>query len=168
MIFVTVGTHEQPFNRLVECIDKLKETKEIEDEVVIQTGYSTYEPKHCEWNKLYPYQEMVKLVDRARIIITHGGPSSFIMPLQIGKIPIVVPRKYEYNEHVNDHQVAFSKAVEERMKTIIVVEDLDKLSDTIKNYDDIITNMNGKLNSNNARFNSELEKIVNKMFEGKK
>lgn len=24
MIFVTVGTHEQPFNRLVECIDKLK------------------------------------------------------------------------------------------------------------------------------------------------
>ena len=25
MIFVTVGTHEQPFNRLVKAIDELKE-----------------------------------------------------------------------------------------------------------------------------------------------
>lgn len=109
MIFVTVGTHEQPFNRLVEYIDKLKEKGKIEEEVIIQTGYSTYQPQYCEWKKLYPYQEMVKLVEEARIVITHGGPSSFIMPLQIGKTPIVVPRQYKFGEHVNDHQVAFVK-----------------------------------------------------------
>ena len=52
MIFVTVGTHEQPFNRLVEYIDQLKENGTISEEVIIQTGFSTYEPKHCRWQKL--------------------------------------------------------------------------------------------------------------------
>ena len=46
MIFVTVGTHEQPFNRLIECVDNLKKDETITEEVVIQTGYSTYEPKY--------------------------------------------------------------------------------------------------------------------------
>ena len=74
MIFVTVGTHEQPFNRLVECIDKLKKDGDIREEVIIQTGYSTYEPQHCKWQKLFPYQEMLKLVEEARIVITHVYP----------------------------------------------------------------------------------------------
>ena len=95
MIFVTVGTHEQQFNRLVKCIDNLKHDGVIQEDVVIQTGYSTYKPKYCKWQTLFPYQEMLKMVNEARIIITHGGPSSFIMPLQIGKTPIVVPRRHE-------------------------------------------------------------------------
>ena len=168
MIFVTVGTHEQPFNRLVECVDNLKRDGIIQEDVVIQTGYSTYKPKYCRWQKLFPYQEMVKLVDEARVVITHGGPSSFIMPLQVGKTPIVVPRRHEYNEHVNDHQVAFSKAVADRMSTIVVVEDMDKLGEVIIDYDQIINGMNSNLKSNNSYFNDQLEKIVKEMFEGGK
>lgn len=168
MIFVTVGTHEQPFDRLIKDIDNLKKDGIITEEVIIQTGYSTYEPKYCRWQKLFPYQEMITLVDEARIVITHGGPSSFIMPLQIGKIPIVVPRRHEFNEHVNDHQVSFSKAVAKRMGTIIVVENIDKLGETITHYAEIVSSMKSGLKSNNVLFNEELEKIVNKMFEGKK
>lgn len=165
MIFVTVGTHEQPFNRLIECVDNLKRDGIIQEDVIIQTGYSTYEPKYCRWQKLFPYQEMVKLVDEARIVITHGGPSSFIMPLQIGKTPIVVPRRHEYNEHVNDHQVTFSKAVADRMGTIVVVEDMDKLREVITDYDQILNGMSCNLKSNNSYFNDQLEKIVKEMFE---
>lgn len=168
VIFVTVGTHEQPFNRLLKCIDNLKKDGSITEEVIIQTGYSTYEPQFCTCQKLYPYQQMVRLVNNARIVITHGGPSSFILPLQIGKTPIVVPRRHEFNEHVNDHQVAFSKAVAERMGTIIVVEEIDKLSETLKNYDQIINGMECGLKSNNAKFNSDLGKIVDEMFERNK
>lgn len=168
MIFVTVGTHEQPFNRLVECVDNLKRDGVIQEDVVIQTGYSTYKPKYCRWQKLFPYQDMIKLVDEARITITHGGPSSFIMPLQVGKTPIVVPRKHEYNEHVNDHQVTFSKAVANRMGTIVVVEDMDKLEEVITDYDRIINGMSGNMKSNNSYFNDQLEKIVKEMFEGGK
>ncbi len=164
MIFVTVGTHEQAFDRLIECIDRLKKNEAIQDDVIIQTGYSTYEPECCKWQKLFPYQEMLKLVEQARIVITHGGPSSFVMPLQIGKIPIVVPRRLEFNEHVNDHQVAFSKAVAERMGTIIVVDQLEKLESTILNYDEIVGAMENSLHSNNAKFNSALSEIVDEMF----
>ncbi|MBP3326777.1 MAG: glycosyltransferase [Coprococcus sp.] len=167
MIFVTVGTHEQPFDRLIECVDNLKRDGVITEDVVLQTGYSTYEPKYCTWQKLYPYQQMIKLVDEARIVITHGGPSSFIMPLQIGKTPIVVPRRHEFNEHVNDHQVYFSKSVAERMGTIIVVEDIDKLGETIKAYDEIINGMGSEMKSNNAYFNAELSKLVDDMFGNK-
>lgn len=92
MIFVTVGTHEQPFNRLIQKVDELKKEGVITENVIIQTGFSTYEPKYCQWSKLIPYQQMIKNVADARIVITHGGPASFIMPLQIGKTPIVVPR----------------------------------------------------------------------------
>lgn len=167
MIFVTVGTHEQPFNRLIECIDNLKKDGVIQEDVTIQTGYSTYEPKYCTGQKLFPYQEMVKLVDKARIVITHGGPSSFVLPLQIGKTPIVVPRRHKFNEHVNDHQVSFARTVAERMETIIVVEDLDRLTDTIMNYDEIIRGKGRGVKSNNAKFNEDIERIVDEMFGGK-
>lgn len=168
MIFVTVGTHEQPFDRLVEYIDNLRRCEIVKEDVIIQTGYSTYEPKHCEWQKLYSYEKMIQLVNEARIVITHGGPSSFIMPLQIGKTPIVVPRRYDFNEHVNDHQVSFAVTVAERMGTIIVVQDMNELAKTITDYEEIIKDMKSGLNSNNAKFNDELGKIVDKMFEEKR
>ena len=158
MIFVTVGTHEQPFNRLVEYMDKWRMNHD--EEVVIQTGFSTYEPKHCQWSKLYPYKTMIEMVDKARIVITHGGPSSFIMPLQIGKVPIVVPRKHEFDEHVNDHQVDFCRKVAERQGNIIVVEDVQKLADVLKNYDVIVNKMEKCLYSNNKKFCNEFEKII--------
>ncbi len=164
MIFVTVGTHEQPFNRLVEFIDKLVENEIIKDEVIIQTGYSTYKPKFCKFNKMLPYQEMVKNVQNARIVITHGGPASFIMPLQYGKIPIVVPRQKKFNEHVNNHQLEFCKAVAERQKNIIVVEDIQTLDKVLSKYEQMCSNLNGSSLSNNAKFNEEFIKIVNKLF----
>ena len=160
MIFVTVGTHEQPFNRLVKAVDELKRDGVITEDVVIQTGFSTYEPEYCTWSKLIPYQDMLKNVEDARIVITHGGPASFIMPLQIGKTPIVVPRQHRFNEHVNDHQVEFARNVAERMETIIPVEDISKLGEVITNYDQIVAGMGHGMSSNNEKFCNELEKIV--------
>lgn len=163
MIFVTVGTHEQQFNRLVECIDNLKRDGIINEEVIIQTGFSTYEPKYCRWSKLIPYKEMVKNIEEARIVITHGGPASFIMPLQKGKIPIVVPRQYKYDEHVNDHQVDFTKAVSERFENIISITDISLLKDIIVNYDERVAAMPSEVKSNNEMFNQKLECIIQKL-----
>ena len=162
MIFVTVGTHEQPFNRLVEYMDKW--AAEHDEEVVMQTGYSTYEPKNAQWEKLYPYQKMLEWVDKARIVITHGGPSSFIMPLQVGKTPIVVPRRYKHNEHVNDHQVAFCQEVANRMGTIVLVEEVDELGALLDDYDNAVGAVKKDNMNNNQRFCEELGKIVDGMF----
>ena len=167
MIFVTVGTHEQPFNRLVKAVDDLKRDGVITEDVIIQTGFSTYEPKYCHWSKLILYKQMIENVKNARIVITHGGPASFIMPLQIGKTPIVVPRQHKFNEHINDHQVEFARNVSERMGTIIDVEDIFKLGTIIKNYDQIVTKMDHGMSSNNSKFNEDLEDLVKKMFQSK-
>ena len=164
MIFVTVGTHEQPFDRLVRKVDELKRDGIIEEAVFIQTGFSTYEPKHCRWSRLIPYRQMTEYVEEARIVITHGGPASFIMPLQMGKTPIVVPRQKRFEEHVNDHQVEFARSVAERMGTIIPVEDIEALGDIVTDYEQIVAGMEHEMSSNNARFNEELEILINEII----
>lgn len=164
MIFVTVGTHEQQFNRLIEYVDKLKKNGVIQEEVIIQTGFSSYKPEYCTWSKLFSYDEMIKNVAEARIVITHGGPASFIMPLQVGKIPVVVPRKKQFEEHVNDHQLEFSKAVQERQKNIIVVENIEEIEKIITEYNNIIECMSKEVESNNILFNDKFRKIVDNLF----
>ncbi len=165
MIFVTVGTHEQQFNRLVEYIDLLKEQEKIKEDVLIQTGYSTYEPKFCRWEKLLPYEEMQKNIADARIVISHGGPASFVAPLQLGKIPIVVPRSHAFEEHVNDHQVEFVKTVAERMGTIIPVYEITELADILQDYDNIVAAMPSEMKSHNAEFNYHLEELVENIVD---
>lgn len=164
MIFVTVGTHEQQFNRLVEYMDLW--AKDHKEKVVIQTGYSTYEPKYCEWSKLFPYDEMVNMVNKARIVITHGGPSSFIMPLQIGKIPIVVPRQKKFDEHVNNHQVDFCNKVKKRHGNIIVVNNINILDNDIVYYDNAVNGLSNGLISNNKLFCRSINQIVDKLVKG--
>ena len=165
MIFVTVGTHEQPFDRLIQKIDELKRNGIVNEEVIIQTGYSTYEPKYCQWSKLLPYEQMVENVAKARIVVTHGGPASFIMPLQLGKIPVVVPRQSQYGEHVNDHQVEFARAMRQRQGNILVAERMEQLENILVNYDTIVLAMPAALNSHNARFVADFKKIVNQLLE---
>lgn len=107
---------------------------------------------------------MNQYIENARIIITHGGPSSFIMPLQIGKTPIVVPRQAEFGEHVNDHQVDFVKMVAERFKNILPIYDINDLKDMIINYNKIIIGKPVDTISNNQHFNDQFKKIVDELF----
>lgn len=164
MIFVTVGTHEQSFERLVKCIDQMVIDGRINEKVIIQKGYTDYEPQKCESYKLIGYNDMKKFINEARIVVTHGGPASFVAPLSIGKIPIVVPRMYEYNEHVNNHQLEFAREVERRMKNIIVAESNDEIIESILNYDEKIKKISLKISSNNKNFNLELEKNIKKVL----
>ena len=164
MIFVTVGTHEQGFERLIKKVDDLVRDGKIKEDVVMHIGFTQYKPKYCKWQKLFPYSEMKEMMQKARIVITHGGPASFIMALQEGKTPIVVPRMAKYNEHVNDHQVDFSLAVNERYKNLIVVEDVENLGSIISDYDNLVKNMSSGTLSNNAVFNKKFKKIVDELF----
>ena len=111
MIFVTVGTHEQQFDRLIKEVDRLKKENLIQDEVFIQTGYSNYVPKYCKWEKIISFEKMNQLIEASDIIITHGGPATFMGVIAKGKVPIVVPRQKKFGEHVNDHQMDFVEKV---------------------------------------------------------
>lgn len=164
MIFVTVGTHEQPFNRLIEEVDRLKGEGAFEDDVIIQRGYSTYDPKYCTCYDLIPYEDMQKYNREARIVITHGGPASFIDVLALGKVPIVVPRQAKFNEHINDHQLEFCREVSKRLNNIIIVEDISELGNSIVNYEKIVDSLNHLNNSNNKEFVQELKNILQELI----
>ena len=159
MIFVTVGTHEQPFDRLLKEVDELVEKGVITEEVFIQTGYSTYIPKNCKWSKLLSFDKMDELMERADIIITHGGPATFMSAIAKGKKPIVVPRQEKYGEHVNDHQLDFAQHVKERYNSIEVVEDISNLGLYLKQ--DLKIN-NGNF-SNNTKFNIKVRNEIKNM-----
>jgi len=168
MIFVTVGTHEQGFDRLIKEIDRLKKENIINEDVIIQKGYTDYEPEYCETYKLIGYDELQDYLAKARIIITHGGPASFVAPLAIGKTPIVVPRQKQFEEHVNDHQVDFVKQVVERNNSLIPVYDIAELEDKIVNYESIVREMAGNYCSNNKKFVEDLEVEIGKVFSKNK
>ena len=168
MIFVTVGTHEQAFDRLISHMDTLVEEGRIKEDVVIQTGFSNYEPKHCRWSKLIPHKEMRDLVNEARIVITHGGPASFMMPLLEGKTPIVVPRQFRYHEHINDHQVKFCREVVVRQKNIILVEEMSELEEAINNYDEMAAKLKSGTKSGNEQFTNRFREIVEELVAKKK
>lgn len=165
MIFVTVGTHEQPFDRLVGHIDALKRAGILTDEVIIQTGYSDHIPTACTWQKFYPYSEMLSLVERADIVVTHGGPSSFILPLRLGKVPIVVPRRQSLGEHVNDHQVSFCGEVARRQKNILVAQDVDTLTDMLLHYAQYAAQVSPTLTGNTAAFCTRLSQIASELVK---
>lgn len=149
MIFITVGTHEQGMERLLIEIDKLIENRTIDEEVFAQIGYSDYKPNNYKYKKMIGYNEMDSYVRNARIVITHGGPGSIFHPLRYKKIPIVVPRDPKFNEHVDNHQILFTKRLE-ISKKIIPVYDICNLKSVIIDYLSLSKNcfINNEENSN--------------------
>ncbi len=133
MIFVTVGTHEQPFDRLVQEIDRLKGEALIMDDIFVQTGYSVYKPQFCEHKDFIRFDEMMTRMTESEIVITHGGTGSIMLVLYHQKIPLVVPRQKKYHEHIDDHQVLFCKSMVEKKK-IIAVYETGELGPAIINY----------------------------------
>lgn len=155
MIFLTVGTHEQQFNRLVKAMDDLVANGSIAEPVFMQTGYSTLKPVHCAWSKFVPATDMTRYMREADVVVTHGGPSSFIEAMSVGKVPVVVPRYERFDEHVNDHQEAFVRQVSERKGGIVPVYDIASLANAIEEARILSASAIG-FRSSNEEFCSEL------------
>lgn len=162
MVFVTVGTHEQPFDRLVKAIDGLVADGTLEEEVFVQTGYCTYEPEHCGWARFVPAPEMRSRMEEADVVVTHGGPSSFIEAMAAGKAPVVVPRYERFGEHVNDHQAAFVRLVAEHKGGIVPVYDVADLAAAIEGARRLSRSGAG-FRSHNAEFCRELRERIERL-----
>lgn len=164
MIFVTVGTGESPFDRLIEKIDNLCQVGAFNEEVFIQTSYTEYIPQYCRYNQFLGYQEMDDMIKAARIVVTHGGTGTVMQVLSHGKIPIVVPRQKFYKEVVDDHQVLFTKRLAEEGKVIAVL-DVNNLGNIIADYDNLLKDMDCMPKENNLdKFVDELDKITRRLF----
>ena len=131
MIFVTLGTQDKPFNRLLEAIDREIDNGNIKGEVVVQAGCTKYESKNMKIFDLIPMDDFDKLMGECDYLITHGGVGSIVGGLNKDKKVIAVPRLEKYGEHVNDHQLQIIENFD-KMGYIIGCVDLDKLGDKIK------------------------------------
>lgn len=163
MIFVTVGTHEQPFRRLVEYMDNW--AKDHDEEVFIQFGYTDFQAKYAKMQKFLTREEMAQRISDARIVVTHGGPACYSEVLRAGKIPVVVPRSKKFGEQYDDHQIEIGREFKKR-NNILFVEDIDKLGETIEHYDELSKDMDpSACHSNNNEFCAHLNQIVDQMFQ---
>lgn len=109
MIFVTVGTNEARFDRLLEAVDRLGAGEEL----IVQHGPSTVRPAGATAVEFLPFDDMVETMRRARLVVTHAGVGSVMTSLLAGTRPIVVPRLRRYGEAVDDHQLPFGRRLDQ-------------------------------------------------------
>lgn len=109
MIFVTVGTNEARFDRLLEALDALSG----DEELIVQHGPSPVRPRGAACVDFIPFDELVEHVRRARLVITHAGVGSIMVCLANGTRPVVMARQHAHGEAVDDHQVGLARRMEE-------------------------------------------------------
>ena len=131
MVLVMLGTQNNSFHRLLEEKDRLIENKVINEEVIVQKGYTKYESKNMKTIDFISRDELENLEKQASYIITHGGVGSIVSSLEKGKKVIAVPRLHKYSEHVNDHQKEIIKKFNEN-KNIIGIQSVEELEDAVK------------------------------------
>lgn len=154
MILVTLGTQKQQFTRLLDAI----ENSNIDDEIIVQAGHTKYESKKMQIFDFISYDKMEELVNRADIIITHGGTGSIVEPLKKAKRVIACARLKKYGEHVDNHQRELVSIFSEQ-GYIVELKDGEKLEDAVKKVQDITPKV---YESNTDKF---IEKLKNEIDE---
>jgi len=109
MILVLLGTQDKSFHRLLEQIDKSIKKGTIQEEVIVQAGYTKYESKNMKIFDFVSKEELESYVSKSSFIITHAGVGSILDGIRKGKKMIVAPRLKKYKEHTNDHQLQILK-----------------------------------------------------------
>ncbi len=131
MIFVTVGTQDVPFDRLIKSVEKQIKNGNIKEEVIVQSGCSKYTSNKMKIINYMDDYEFKKTMKQARIVITHGGVGSIIDALNMNKVIIACPRLAKYKEHTNDHQLQIINKFS-NMGYLIPLKDLSKLENALQ------------------------------------
>jgi UDP-N-acetylglucosamine transferase subunit ALG13 len=103
MILVTTGTNGAAFDRLLQELDDLA----ADEQVIVQHGPSALRPRGATCVDYLPFDELKRLMVEARVVVTHGGAGSVLATLSSGHRPLVISRRVEHREAVDDHQEAF-------------------------------------------------------------
>lgn len=158
MIFVILGTQHNSFVRLLSEIEKLISEGKIVDKVIVQKGSTNFKSENIETYDFISQEKFENYLKRSDLIITHGGVSSIVASVKLGKKVIAVPRLAKYGEHVNDHQRQIIETFS-RQGLIIGVEEVSELSEAIIKAGDFKPN---KLESNTENIMKIIEEYIDK------
>lgn len=121
MIFVTVGSQE-PFDRLIGAVDEWAGLRARSD-VFAQIASSTLHPQHIRFTHFVEPSEFNHIMEETRIIVAHAGMGSIISALELGKPIVVMPRRAEFRETRNDHQVATAERFGAQGRIIVAMDE---------------------------------------------
>jgi UDP-N-acetylglucosamine transferase subunit ALG13 len=130
MILVTIGTNEQPFDRLVRAAARLGG----DEALVVQHGPSREPQGRGEWLDFVSFEELSARMLAARVVVCHAGVGSIMLARRCGKRPIVVPRRLHLGEAVDDHQLPIARRLH-ASGVVTLVEDVERLPEAISTLD---------------------------------
>lgn len=127
MIFVTVGNATQGFRRLLDAVDALAGKGFFcDDSVMIQVGHNPdFQSMYGKQEKFLPMEQFAEMICKADLVISHAGAGTLLHVLQAGKVPIVMPRRQQFGEHVDDHQLELVKTLSSEGRIIPAYEPED-------------------------------------------
>ncbi len=153
MILVLLGTQDKPFERILKAVARQIDKGNIKEKVIVQTGCTSFEHKKMKTFDFVQKEELHELMDKAKLIITHGGVGTITECINKGKKVIVVPRLKKYGEHTNDHQLQITK--EFAMKNYILplydTKNLSKVLEKVKTFKPIKYESNSEHFKNNVK-----------------
>lgn len=100
-VVVTLGTNRYGFRRMVEAVARALPAGV---QVTWQTGFTDVSDLDLPSTRLMPSEVLVDAMRQADLVVSHAGVGSAITALRTGKMPLLVPRRQAYGEHVDDHQ----------------------------------------------------------------
>lgn len=106
MIFVTLGTQNERFDRLLWEVDNINTNEKI----IVQSKKSyPFSNPHIQQVHLLTRKQFQQTVAKSDLIITHAGVGSILSAVKLGKKIIACPRLSKYKEHVNNHQLEITR-----------------------------------------------------------
>lgn len=109
MILILLGTQDKPFERILKAVSSEIKKGNIKEKVIAQVGCTRFTDDKIEMFDFISKDEIEGLIDKARIIIAHGGVGIITECINKNKKVIVAPRLKKYKEHTNDHQLQITK-----------------------------------------------------------
>ena len=128
MIYVSMGTSGS-FPRLLKRMDEL--AAETDLEIVVQTGHTPQTAKHCRMIQFVSSQK--DYFQQADLIISHAGLGTQLELLQMHRPFLVVPRRLEYQEHTDNHQVETCEILHKKYGILYFLETKDITASILKN-----------------------------------
>jgi UDP-N-acetylglucosamine transferase subunit ALG13 len=128
-IFASVGNATQPFDRFLRMVDEA--AGRVRLRTLIQTGAGAHRPCHADAVDFVGRAEFDELCRAAEYVVTHAGVGSVMTAVRLGKVPIVVPRRKDQGEVINDHQFELASELS-RIGWCRVAADLDELLDFLQ------------------------------------
>ncbi len=123
------------FDRMVRAVDEWAGLRGRRD-VFAQIGPTEWKPRHVEWARFLEPREFVGRVEEAELIVAHAGMGSIITAMTTGKPILVMPRRGDFRETRNDHQVATARRFRE-MGRVAVAEDEREMADRLDHLEEI-------------------------------